>query len=102
VNPVLHVNEHVPTAQTAVALPTDVVQALPHPPQLVRSTAVFVHPPLQREGVDDGQPDEQAYGPASMAGGAQRGVPPSGSHAAPHAPQLADVVYETQPPPQGE
>lgn len=67
---------------------------------MVTSFVVLVHPPAQREGVAAGQPEEHPYTPASP--GAQSGAPPSGSQASPQPPQLAAVVYETHPPPQGE
>ena len=67
---------------------------------MVTSFVVLVHPPAQRAGVDAWQPEEHPYTPPSP--GAQSGTPPSGSHASPQPPQLAAVVYETQPPPQGE
>jgi hypothetical protein len=102
VYPVSHTKVHEPPLQTGVAWLTLVVHDLPQPPQLVRSVAVFVQPPPQRDGVEAGQPEEQAYGPPSTLEGAQRGVPPSVSHAAPQLPQLLAVVYETHPPSHAE
>jgi hypothetical protein len=99
-NPLVQLTVHDPLAQPEVALATDVVHAWPHEPQLVTSVIVFVQPPPQRDGVEDVQPEEHEYTPASS--GAQRGAPPSGLQAVPHPPQLADVVYETQPPAQAE
>ena len=98
VYPELQANPHEPPLQTAVACATAVVHGWPQLPQLVRSTFVLVQPPLHRDGAEEGQPDEQAYGPPSTAEGAQKGAPPSGPHVAPHPPQLAAVVYDTHPP----
>ncbi len=58
---------------------------------------MFEHPPAQRVGADAGQPDEQPYAPPSAGGGAQRGAPPSGSHARPHPPQFVAVVSDAHP-----
>ena len=58
VSPVLQEYEHALPLQVGVALPTDVVHAWPHDPQLVTSFAVFVQPPPHRDGVDAGHPDE--------------------------------------------
>ena len=63
--PELQLYEQELSLQVGVALATDVVHAWPHDPQLVTSFVVLVHPPPHREGAEAGQPEEQAYVPAS-------------------------------------
>jgi len=63
---------------------------------LLGSVIVLVHVPPHSVGVPDGQPDTHEYEPPPEA--AHEGVPASMVHAAPHAPQLAALVYCTQAP----
>jgi hypothetical protein len=94
----LQVNEQVLPLHAAVALATLVVQTFPQPPQLLTSVVSSWQVPPQRD-CPVGQPEMQLYVPDPAA---QTGVPPSGSHLTPHAPQLAVVSNWTHCPLQSE
>jgi hypothetical protein len=95
VYPVSQANEHPLLTQTAWALATFVVHALPHVMQLFASLVVSTQPPLQFVGAADGHPDTHEYAPAEPAH-----TPALPLHALPQRSQLAAVVYWTQAPSQ--
>jgi hypothetical protein len=94
----LQVKEQVPPLHTGAALATPVVQACPQPPQLLASVVASWHVPPQRI-CPEGHPEMHEYVPDPAA---HTGVPPSGSHLTPHAPQLETVSYCTHCPLQSE
>jgi len=91
VKPELQVNVHAPPTQVGCALATLVEHTTPHAPQLLLSPVVSTQAPPQRVLALGGHPDTHEYAPASGLP-AHRGVPPSGEHATPQAPQLEAVV----------
>jgi len=89
-----------PCTQAGCAFGTFVVHASPQAPQLLVSVDMSTHAPPQRVLALAGHPEAQEYDPPSTAA-AQTGVPPSGAHVTPQAPQLDDVVSWTHAPLQG-